>query len=228
MNLTQTMKELKRLGNAESRKLMPRHGVTGPAFGVRYADLYKIQKRLQPDYELALKLWETGNHDARVLATLIVDAGRIKSRELDSWIGAVDNHVINTAVAGVVAKSPHARNKADAWRKVTTEWKSAAGWEIVGYMAAQDGATDGWLGERLAEIQKKIDRAANRTRHSMNGTLISIGGYRPKLRAKALKIATALGKVHVDHGKTSCKTPDATTYIGTIAKHQSAKRKKKT
>ena len=224
MNLTQTMKELKSLGNAESRKLMPRHGVTGPAFGVRYADLYKIQKRLQPDYELALKLWETGNHDARILATLIVDAGRIKSSELDSWIGAADNHVINTAVAGVAAKSPHARKRADAWRKVKAEWKSAAGWEIVGYMAAQAGATDTWLGERLAEIRKTIDGAANRTRHSMNGTLIAIGGYRPKLRAKALELAKALGKVDVDHGQTSCKTPDAGPYIKKIAKRQSAKK----
>lgn len=228
MNLTQTMKELKRLGNAESLKLMPKHGVTGPAFGVRYADLYKIQKRIQPDYGLALKLWETGNHDARILATLIVDAGRIKSRELDSWIGAADNHVLNTAVSGVAAKSPHARKKADAWRKVKAEWKSAAGWEIVGHMAAQDGATDDWLGKRLAEIRKKIDGAANRTRHSMNGTLIAIGGYRPKLRAAALKVAKAVGKVDVDHGKTSCKTPDAAAYIGKIARHRSAKHRKKT
>ncbi len=224
MNITQTMKELKRLGNAGSLKILPKHGVTGPAFGVRYADLYKIQKRIQPDHKLALKLWETGNHDARILATLIVDAGRIKSRELDSWIGAADNHVLNTAVAGVVAKSPHARKRADAWRKVKAEWKSAAGWEVVGYMAAQDGATDDWLSARLAEIRKEIGGAANRTRHSMNQTLISIGGYRPKLRAKALTLAKALGKVHVDHGKTSCKTPDATAYIKKMAKRQSAKR----
>jgi hypothetical protein len=33
------------------------------------------------------------------------------------------------------------------------------------------------------------------------------------LEARALAVATAIGNVHVDHGDTSCKTPDASSYI---------------
>jgi hypothetical protein len=33
------------------------------------------------------------------------------------------------------------------------------------------------------------------------------------LREKALLTAKNVGKVHIDHGETGCKTPDAAQYI---------------
>jgi 3-methyladenine DNA glycosylase AlkD len=227
MNLKQVMQKLEKSGTETYQKVWPRHGIKPPLFGVKYADLYKLQKKLGCDHELAQGLWSTGNHDARILATLIVDADALTSRELDSWIGAASNHVLNDAVSGVAAKSPHAQKKADAWRKVKGEWKSAAGWNLVGHLAMPGTpTTDAWLAGRLGEISRGIHKAPNRTRHSMNFALISIGGYRPALRADALAVAKDIGKVDVDHGQTSCKTPDAGPYIRKMAKRKTkAKRK---
>jgi hypothetical protein len=70
------MKALKSAGTAQNRKIYARHGVLEPMFGVSTANLTKIKKdalRLpgpRPRYEkhaheLALELWESGNHDAR-------------------------------------------------------------------------------------------------------------------------------------------------------------------
>ncbi len=36
--------------------------------GVSYANLEKLKKRIKMDHELAAHLWDTGNHDARILA----------------------------------------------------------------------------------------------------------------------------------------------------------------
>jgi 3-methyladenine DNA glycosylase AlkD len=227
MNLSETMGRLEKLGSKTYQQVWPRHGVKPPLFGVKYADLYKIQKKLQGDHKLALQLWKTGNHDARILATLICEPQKMTSRELDAWIGPADNHILNDAVSGVAAKSPHAKKKADAWRKVKSEWKAAAGWNVVASMAAPGGAPDSWLATRLGEIQKGIDKAPNRTRHSMNQALISIGGYRPELRKKALDVAKAIGAVNVDHGETSCKTPVAGPYIRNMAKRAAKKKAKK-
>ena len=53
----------------------------------------------------------------------------------------------------------------------------------------------------------------------MNQTLIAIGVRSPRLEKRARAVAKAIGKVEVDHGDTSCKTPDATAYIErTLAK----------
>lgn len=228
MNLAQTMRKLESLGTETYGKVWPRHGIRPPFFGVKYADLYKLQKQLSGDVELARELWQTGNHDARILATLIVDPAALSSRELDAWIRAADNHVLNDAVSGVAARSPHAEKKADAWRKAKGEWRSAAGWNVVAALAAPGaGGSDDWLAGRLEEIESSIHDAPNRTRHSMNGALIAIGGYRPALRKEALRISKAIGRVEVDHGGTGCKTPDAGPYIRKMAQRSAGKRKKK-
>ncbi len=65
------MQELEALGSEQTRKTYARHGIKEPAFGVLYSSLSKIQKRIKTDHELARRLWHTGNHDARILATMI-------------------------------------------------------------------------------------------------------------------------------------------------------------
>ncbi|MFQ5843739.1 MAG: hypothetical protein ACE5JG_02000 [Planctomycetota bacterium] len=106
------------------------------------------------------------------------------------------------------------------------EWKSAAGGNVVAALAAPDrGAPDAWLSARLDEIRQAIHRAPNRTRHCMNHALIAIGGYRPALRDRAIAVAEAIGKVEVDHGETSCKTPAAVPYIRKMAQRRTVKRK---
>jgi hypothetical protein len=47
----------------------------------------------------------------------------------------------------------------------------------------------------------------------MNSALIAIGIRNPKLQKLALAVAKEIGEVEVDHGDTSCKTPDAAEYI---------------
>ena len=79
MTEKQVMQRLKRDGTAQNRKVYSRHGVQEPMFGVSYANLDKLRKQIKVDHELALKLWASGNHDAKVLATMIADPNRLKS-----------------------------------------------------------------------------------------------------------------------------------------------------
>jgi hypothetical protein len=59
----------------------------------------------------------------------------------------------------------------------------------------------------------------------MNNALISIGIRNPKLRKQAIAAAKRIGKVDVDHGETSCKTPDAAPYIAKAAAYGAKKKK---
>ena len=70
---TEILAELESLGSEQARKTYRRHGVGENQFGVSYSALGKLKKRIKTDHELALKLWESGNHDARILATMIAD-----------------------------------------------------------------------------------------------------------------------------------------------------------
>ena len=71
MNKTQALQKLKSLGTAQNRKIYARHGAGEAMFGVSYADLGKTKKEIKTDHPLAESLWASGNHDARVLATMV-------------------------------------------------------------------------------------------------------------------------------------------------------------
>lgn len=229
MDTTAAMTQLERLGKESALKTYRRHGVTGPAFGVLYSDLYALQKQIKVDHALARGLWQSGNYDARILATLIADPAAFTSKELDAWQAACDDYGLNSAVATVAARTPFALRVAERWRAVKAELRSAAGWHVVGALSAPGtDASDEWLRPCLAEIRAGIHAAPNRTRYAMNSALISIGGYRAALHDEALAVAKAIGKVEVDHGDTSCKTPDAVEYIEKMMVRHSKKAAKKT
>lgn len=214
-----TLAELERLGTAQNRKIYPRHGVRPPLYGVSYANLRKLAKRLAPDYRLARELWSSGNHDARVLATMVDDPAHIPARLLRQRIGDVDNYVLADALASLVGRSSLGEEMAREWTaEPGDEWAGAAGWSLVAAQALDADATmpDSYFSDRLAFIDEHLVKAANRVRHSMNGALIAIGCRSPHLRQAAEEVARRIGKVEVDHGRTSCKTPDAIPYLARV------------
>jgi 3-methyladenine DNA glycosylase AlkD len=218
MTRDEVMLELEALGTAQTVKTYARHGVKGPAFGVSYANLGKLRKRIKQDHALARDLWATRNHDARILATMIADPAKVSVKELEAWRRDVDNGVQSDALGSFVGRTPHAQNLAAKWTSSRGEWVSSAGWLVVGCLApAESEVPDSVLMGYIDTLGKDIHRAENRTRYAMNSALIAIGGYRPSLRARALAVARAIGKVEVDHGDTECKTPDATAYIQKMA-----------
>src|SRR6185503_19234980 len=78
MGLAETMRALEKAGSAQTRKTYLRHGAQEPLFGVSFATLKTLVKKIGVDHELALELWDTGNSDARVLAMKIADPAQIK------------------------------------------------------------------------------------------------------------------------------------------------------
>jgi 3-methyladenine DNA glycosylase AlkD len=215
MDFKEAMAALEAAGTEQNRKVYPRHGVRSPMFGVSFANLEKVRKRIRRDHGLAAQLWRTGNHDARMLATMIADPAEVSSSEIEAWIADCDNYVLTDALAKLVAASPHARAQAERWIPSENEWASSAGWMVIGGMLVARGETlpAGELDGLLARIERDLSRAPNRTRYAMNGVLIGIGCVSDAFATKAIAAARRIGPVEVDHGETGCKTPDAVTYI---------------
>ena len=219
MNLKTALSRLDAAGTAQNRKVYLRHGAAEPLFGVSYAELDKLKKAIGTDHDLALELWSSGNHDARVLATLVADPARATARTLDAWARQAGNHILSSAVGGVAAAGPRAQRCMEKWMESDNEWIKAAGWDILTHraMAAQktpvEGVDAAGLGAWLQTIEADIHQAPNRARHAMNGALIAIGLFSTALQKRALAAARRIGRVEVDHGETGCKTPDAAAYI---------------
>jgi 3-methyladenine DNA glycosylase AlkD len=184
-------------------------------FGVSYAEFGKLQKRIKKDQALAEGLWATGNHDARILATMIADPATVSDATLEAWVSQVDSYPVSGALASnLVSRTPFAWDKHRAWIDRSEEWVASAGWQMLAQLAVTDKSiADDLFAAALLRIEREIHQAPNRVRYEMNGALIAIGGRNDHLAAAALPAAARIGKVHVDHGDTACKTPDAIPYI---------------
>lgn len=214
MDRQEAIKKLESLGTAQNRKVYRRHGIGEKQFGVSFGSMRKLAKEIKTDHDLARSLWKTGNHDARVLATMIADPAKITAGDVDAWARDLDNYVISDAFAGMVARSPHAHKRMEKWTRQKGEWVGRAGWQVLAHLALSDSSlSDRDLEAKLETIEKEIHSRKNYTRYSMNGALIAIGMRNARLEKRALAAARTIGKVEVDHGETGCKTPDAAEYI---------------
>lgn len=224
MSLRETMSALEKAGSAQTRKIYARHGAVEPLFGVSFATLKILQKRIRVDQELAQALWSTGNFDARNLAVKIADPAGISSRELDRWAATPAGRMCGGYVGHLAAESPQGRAKADKWLAALDDSTRFAAWSLVAAMAMIDESmADSWFAERLVQIEKTIDTAPNTHRYIMNQALICIGCRNASLRKAAVAAARRIGKVEVDYGDTDCKTPDATEFIEKAWAHSKSK-----
>lgn len=219
------MRALEQAGSEQTRKTYTRHGAREPMFGVSFATLKTLVKRIGVDHELALALWATKNHDARVLAMKIADPARMKPSELDRWAGEQRTSMCAGYVAMLAAEGPHGAAKAREWLASSDPTLRAAGWTLAGFVSVADESTpDAWFLERLASIEKTIHTAPNAERNAMNRAVITLGGRNAVLRKAAIAAAKRIGKVEIDHGDTDCETPDAAAYIEKMWAHASAKK----
>ncbi|MBM3855154.1 MAG: DNA alkylation repair protein [Verrucomicrobia bacterium] len=214
LTLAAVMGLLEQLGSEQTRKTWVRHGAQGPMFGVLFGELFKLMKRIGVDHELARALWATGNVDARNLAMKIADPLAMTSDELDRWALEYEMGMCGLYIASLAAEGPHGAAKVREWLSSPHERLRGEGWTLLGRLSDLDETfSEAELRRRVAEIEQTIHAAPNVTRSKMNQALIAIGGHSPALREAVLAAAKRIGPVTVDHGDTSCKTPNAVEYV---------------
>ena len=218
------MAMLAEAGTAQNRKVYARHGAAEPMFGVSYKNLGLIRKQVGVDHELALELWDTGNHDARVLALQTAEAAAVTPETAARWAGDVTNYILAEALGGLCARTRWARSLSDAWRDAPGEWPASIGWFIVACTAEDPEVwTAAELRDLVRQIEAEIGTRPNRVRHEMNGVLIAVALRDGNLRRSALAAARRIGPVAVDHGQTGCKTPEVAGYVERTLAHRAAK-----
>lgn len=217
MTVDEVVAWLRSRGKPNTARIYRRHGVAGETVGVAYADIGALVKRLRIDQALASDLWNTGLHDARVVAAKIADPAAMTRRRIEAWLQDCKDYVITGAVAGLAARMPVAAELAHGWIETPTEFHAAAGWNVFSIIATDGALPVAAARPLLRRIVRDIHAAPNRARYSMNNALIAVGGGIPELRETAIDAAREIGPVVVDHGETGCQTPDAASYIQRMA-----------
>ena len=106
MSLAEAMSALEKAGSEPTRKTCRRHGAVDPMFGVSFATLKTLVKRIGVDHDLAPALLETGNHDAQILAVKIADPARDSGHDLELGVRTNPNRIYGWYVCMIVAHNP--------------------------------------------------------------------------------------------------------------------------
>jgi 3-methyladenine DNA glycosylase AlkD len=232
MTYEKIMKKLEDLGTEQTKRIYLNHGVKEPYFGVKIGDLKKLVKYVKKDPELALKLYDSGNHDAMYLAGLSINPKLVSKETLEEWAEKAYWYMIaEYTVAGVAAESEYARELAKKWMDSDEEMMAVCGWSTYSnYLSiTPDDELDlNEISVLLNRVKNSVHNERNRVRYVMNGFVISVGSYVPALHEEATGVAESIGKVHVDVGNTACKVPLAKTYIKKIADKDRVGMKRKT
>lgn len=218
MDFNEVMQVLESLNSEQSKKVLMRHGAKEPFFGAKIADVKKlIIRKVKRNYELSLKLYNTGNSDAMYLAALISEPDKMTLQQLQEWMKkAYWYYLSEFAVAWVASESSFGWELATEWINSTEENITAGGWATLSSIVTikpDDELNIPVLQQLLKRVKQEIADAPNRVRYTMNGFVIAVGACVVDLNAEAKEIANAIGKVTVEMGGTSCKVPFAPEYI---------------
>jgi hypothetical protein len=232
MNAKGILAEIKPLGSDSYKSVILNHGVKEPCYGVKIADLQKIQKRIRQDYRLALGLYDTGVYDAMYLAGLIADDARMTRKDLQRWADRAGcRPLAATTVAWVAAGSAHGWELALEWIDAKSELLAVAGWATLGSLVAVKADADldlVALKRLLQRVQKTIHQAPDDVRRQMNAFVIAVGSHVQPLSGLASETGGKIGPVNVDVGDTACQIPFAPDYIAKVAKRGALGKKRKT
>ena len=114
MDKNDVLKWLERKGTRRTVDGMARYGIVAKrAFGVPMGTLLSMKKRLGRDHALATALWDSGWYEARLLAALVGDPGRVTRRQMNAWAAGLRTGATATRSASTCSTGHRSRGR---WR----------------------------------------------------------------------------------------------------------------
>ena len=193
--LTAVMDELTGKASESSRAGMARYGINvAHAFGVSVPELRRMAKALGTDHDLALALWDTGNHEARLLAGMVDDPAAVTEAQMEEWAAGFDwGDVCDQVTSNLFDRTPFAYDKVRAWSAAEDEWVKRAAFATAAALAVHDKAAPD---ERFLAILELVRREAgdgrNFVKKAVNWALRNIGKRNAALHTAAIDAAAAI------------------------------------
>ena len=137
MTSEEIIKQLETLGQASIKKVLLKHGIKEPLYGVKIEELQKIKKNIKSNYALSLALYKTGIYDAMYLAGMIAEPEKMSVKDLQDWVKQANACVLyETTVAGIAAESKHGMTLAKKWIESKDADIASAGWATLSHLVS--------------------------------------------------------------------------------------------
>jgi len=220
MNVDETMNRLRELGNEKVRELNVRNGAGDNQFGVKLGDLRALAKSIKTNPELAAALWQTGNIDAMLLATLLMNPKRLSTEEVEAIVNAIPcTQVADWLQTHVVKQHPQKEALRQKWMHSDQPWTSRAGWSLTAerIVKSPEGLD---LSGLLDRIENEMGSAPTEAQWTMNFCLAEIGIHFPEHRERSIAIGEKIGAFRDYPTPKGCTSPYAPLWIAEMVRRQ--------
>ena len=195
MTYTEVIKKLRSERNERNIAGMARFGINPKGtLGISTVYLRKLAKQIGKNQELSLRLWDSGIHEAKILAAFIGEPHKVTEAQLEKWIKTIDSWDVCDQVCGnLFDRTPFAHAKARELTKRKPEFEKRIGFVLMATLAVHDKkASDEKFLAYLPYIEKHAADERNFVRKAVNWALRQIGKRNPALRREAIKLSVKL------------------------------------
>lgn len=197
-SVDEIIEELESLSRPGQLEGMARFGIsTDNRFGVSIPDLRRLAKRTGRDHELALKLWETGIDDARILAGMIGEPEKLTDKQMDDWAAGFNSwDVCDQVCMNLFDKTPLAWEKVREWSTREEEFVKRAAYALIACLAWHDKkAGDEKFTAFLPLIVAGATDERNFVKKAVNWALRHTGKRNITLHKQALRTAYMIKRI---------------------------------
>src|SRR6266852_8999969 len=172
-------------------------GVKVPkAYGISQPVLHGLARRIGKSHELAEQLWSSGNHEARILATLIGEPDKVTARQMERWARAFDSwDIVDAVCCYLYAGASGAWRQVESWSSRREEFVKRAAFSLAAYLSYKDKAAPDARFERfLRVVEREAHDERNFVRKAVNWALRNIGKRNLHLNRSAIRAAERIGR----------------------------------
>ena len=197
-NCARALRGLRALGEQRNIDGMARFGIRAKVvYGVAKPKMDELARRIGKNHDLALELWATSVHDARILAGMIDEPEQVNASQMERWVRDFDNWDVcdGTCCHLFVFATP-------AWTKAVelscrrNEFEKRAGFALMAYLAYRDkSAPDAKYQPLFSIIRREAHDERNFVRKAVNWALRQIGKRNLKLNRAAIQEAARICKI---------------------------------
>lgn len=198
MQYSEIIHKIKSMANPENVAGMARFGINvTSAYGISVYELRKMAKEIGKDHELALELWESGIHEARLLACLIDRPDMVTGEQMDNWVKDFDSwDTCDVCCGHLFDRSAVAYQKAREWSKRREEFVKRAGFALMAALSVHDKkASDETMSGFLPIIKREATDERNFVKKAVNWALRQIGKRNLNLNEMAVKTAGEIKQI---------------------------------
>jgi len=165
MNVSEVLARLRTMASLRNRDGMARYGINvADAWGIPVSRLRQLAREIGRDHRLALELWDSGVHEARILAALVDEPEHVTIEQMEAWVRQFDSWDVCDVVCNeLFRRHPDVWETARRWSSDPGGYVRRAGFALMAILAVHDA------------IERRADDCKREFRFRQGGLRLGLG-----------------------------------------------------